>query len=441
MSDSLLLPPLAIPANNPYQIEDNDSLFPLGYHGSTTTTSTPTIAGTTTAATGGPAASWPHPPLRTSRSTRKVLGGGSSIKNSNQDFTKKKKPSFRTTIDWSKFVVALENFSRHLAAGETVEACQVLDSGGVVTVTTSSPKSSTSRGSPSSFHSSSYWDNTNHGVRHQNSVPSLSPSSSAAADDGGLAMTSASMLDQGEWESLVLTPLILLAAAEELVMGFGYLEKNDETYNNNKDDETEHSIPLATASCTITGLYLRTQMELRKVKELLLLLTHSLSVLAVVATSSAAPSEDSALLVPDSNMTTADDDDDDVDHRDNDEHVTVAKILLEGSLESLAEIARVRCKLIDLQCLLFRQQQQRCIPPTTATATTIGMEAAVIAVAQLYQSFDTAMGRIRSECAGGEQVSSSLLLLPIDPIVAAVRHELALWQCLFETCSALERCS
>jgi hypothetical protein len=438
MSDSLLLSPLAIQANNPpYRREDD--LFPVGYHGSSSTAATTTTAGTATF--GGPADAWPPP--RTNRSTRKSTlsgGDGGGTKNSSHDFVKKK-PSFRTTttrtiVDWSKLVVALERFSRHLAACETAKACQVLDSGVVVTTTTTSPKSSTNRESPSFVHSYG-------GDRHHNSVPSISPNSSnssAAGDDGGLAMTSASMLDQGEWESLVATPLILLAAAEELVLGFGYLEENDDEILNEDDnnDEEEHSIPFASASFTITGLYLRTQMELRKVKELLLLLTHSASGFAAVAVP-----EDLPLLASDSNMTTANDDD--MDHRDDDEPVTDAKILLEGSMEGLAEMARVRCKLIDVQCLLFQQrqqrQQQRSIPPTTATATTVGMDAAALAVAQLQQSFDTTMGRIRSECAGGEQESSSSILLPIDPLVAAVRHELTFWQCLFETCAALERCS
>jgi hypothetical protein len=180
-------------------------------------------------------------------------------------------------------------------------------------------------------------------------------------------------------------------------------------------------------------LYVRVQMELRQVKEVL--------AASSLWCPSSSNTEDDHLPSPEmeeenTKPRDADDEDDDVQQMMT---TAVARVVLEGSLDGLADMTRVRCKMIDLQCQLFRRPR----PPTAITTTTGMMEAAALAVAQLLQSMDTAMERIRKsgESREDDEATAPLSALPIDPLVAALRQELALWQCLLETCAALERCS
>lgn len=213
-----------------------------------------------------------------------------------------------------------------------------------------------------SFHMSHFDTRRACEVLKSSSSDTYSPSSTRIYD----ADTSS-----GLWDRLV-APFVLLAAAKELEFGFGYIlqaQQNEDTM--------------------LTGLYLRIQMELRKLKEIL-----------------GIPAPPPAL-------------DEQMDHSD--DTFISASMSLMYSIECVMEICKVQCKLIDLHCHIFCKR---------SAAAQVGIQQAANVITQLGQSFNNAI-----------QTMESTYTLPLEDMVDSLKRDLDLWHCLFETYSALERCA
>lgn len=203
----------------------------------------------------------------------------------------------------------------------------------------------------------------------------LDTSSSLLCDPSSQSRPSlrANNADTSSWDRLM-APFLLLAAAEELTLGLAFIAQ----------DETS---PL------LTGLYLRIQMELRKLKDLV----------GITTSDAALPTEPLPV------------------EASSDDAFRGSLSTVSQYIDCVLEICKVRCKLIDLQNLLFLQR---------STAAQIGMQQAAIVIAQLQQSFHNAIQRIGAPSS-----------LPVNGMISFMTRELDLWQHLFETCSALEQCA